>query len=76
MTEGSGKRRRPRRVTRPAPDGVDPRPSEHPLDTRAAEDRPEGWGDGARPNGGRRTGGNGNDGNDDRLCQDRPPHWG
>lgn len=75
MTEGSAGRRRSRRVTRPAPDGVDPHPSEHPLNSRAAEDRPEGWGDGTLPTGEPGSGGNSN-GNDDRLRQDRPPHWG
>lgn len=68
--EGSAApRRRPRRASRPAPDGVDPRPSEHPLTARAGEDRPEGWGDGT---GGAKPAGE----NDARLMQDRPPHWG
>lgn len=58
-----------RRVRREAPAGVDPRPSEHPLDARAREDQPEGWGEAtasaeaAGPN-------------DERLRRDRPPHWG
>ena len=58
-----------RRVRRDAAPGVDPRPSEHPLDARAREDRPEGWGESAAP--GAATGAN-----DDRLKRDRPPHWG
>ena len=72
-----GGARRSRRAHRPAPAGVDPRPSSHPLGERAAEDRPESWGDGARggsaPRGPRRapTGEN-----DERLRRDRPPHWG
>ncbi|WP_427870698.1 hypothetical protein [Leucobacter luti] len=56
-------------MTRNAPEGVDPRPSEHPLDARAAEDRPEGWGSGAKT-------GEGRGANDERLQSDRPPHWG
>lgn len=67
--EGSRRRRGPRRATLPAPAGTDPRPAEHPLTSRAAEDRPEGWGEAgerAEPAGE----------NDARLLQDRPPHWG
>ncbi|WP_202344104.1 hypothetical protein [Leucobacter chromiireducens] len=69
MTDAAG--RRPRRAQRPAPDGVDPRPSEHPLDAPAREDRAEGWGDG-----GTAPGGSAERANEDRLRRDRPPHWG
>ncbi|UOQ56395.1 hypothetical protein MUN78_12000 [Leucobacter allii] len=69
MTEGAAPRRASRRVRRPAPEGVDPRPSEHPLDARAGEDRPEGWGEGQSPGGGAHA-------HDEELRRDRPPHWG
>ncbi|MBK0420515.1 hypothetical protein JD292_00240 [Leucobacter sp. CSA2] len=73
MTEPSDATSRGRRVSRraqrPAAEGVDPRPSEHRLTARAAEDRPEGWGEKPAPGGSDR-------GNDDRLKRDRPPHWG
>ncbi|MFC5339059.1 hypothetical protein [Leucobacter denitrificans] len=64
--------RKPRRAQRPAAEGVDPHPSEHPLTSRASEDRPEGWGDAQT----KRTKKQGAGENDDRLKQDRPPHWG
>ncbi|MFD5599277.1 hypothetical protein ACFWHR_04390 [Leucobacter sp. NPDC058333] len=65
--------RRSRRASRPAPTGVDPRPSEHPLDARAAEDRLDAWGDGAAAvNGGRAA----PSAHDEALKRDRPPHWG
>ncbi|UOQ59984.1 hypothetical protein MUN76_13185 [Leucobacter rhizosphaerae] len=62
--------RTPRRATRPAPEGVDPAPSEHTLGSAASEDRPESWGDGR---GGRRAG---QSETDEQLRRDRPPHWG
>ncbi|KKI22312.1 MULTISPECIES: hypothetical protein [unclassified Leucobacter] len=71
--------RRSRRASRPAPEGVDPRPSSHPLGDRAAEDRPESWGDGARGGSAAkrvRDGGSKPGENDERLRRDRPPHWG
>lgn len=78
--------RRSRRAQRPAPEGVDPHPSEHPLTSRAGEDKPESWGEGAAAVAGgadpsdssakraRKPAARGE--NDDRLRQDRPPHWG
>ncbi|QIM15157.1 hypothetical protein G7067_00375 [Leucobacter insecticola] len=60
--------RKPRRVTRPAAEGVDPAPSEHALGSSAAEDRPESWGD-VRESPGASE-------NDEQLRRDRPPHWG
>ncbi|WP_416445268.1 hypothetical protein AB3K78_00675 [Leucobacter sp. HNU] len=71
--------RRPRRASRPAPEGVDPHPSGHPLGDRASEDRPESWGDGARGGAAaKRARGSGTAAgeNDERLRRDRPPHWG
>lgn len=71
MSEETGERparRRSRRASRPAAEGADPRPSEHPLDARAGEDRPEGWGD-------EQAAGDAA-GNEERLKRDRPPHWG
>ncbi|MBK0420095.1 hypothetical protein JD276_13740 [Leucobacter sp. CSA1] len=70
---------RSRRVSRPAPEGVDETPSDHPLNAPAAEDAPGGWGDaGAAPRSrkaaGAREGAEGE--NDARLARDRPPHWG
>uniref|UniRef100_UPI0013DE1CF8 transcriptional regulator n=1 Tax=Leucobacter chromiireducens TaxID=283877 RepID=UPI0013DE1CF8 len=62
--------RRSRRVQRPAPAGVDPRPSEHALTARAGEDRAEGW-DGAQG-----ESGSAEQANEARLKRDRPPHWG
>lgn len=62
--------RKPRRVTRPAAEGVDLQPSDHPLGDRAAEDRPEGWGGETRGGSGKR------EENDEQLRRDRPPHWG
>ncbi|KAM9863093.1 hypothetical protein ACI1US_01096 [Leucobacter sp. BZR 635] len=59
-----------RRVQRPAPEGVDPTPSDHSLTARATEDKPEGWG-GASPGRAKPAGEN-----DDRLKLDKPPHWG
>lgn len=57
-----------RRASRPAPEGVDPRPSEHALNARASEDRPEVWGDApARKQ---------LSAHDESLKRDRPPHWG
>ncbi|SJN08298.1 hypothetical protein FM113_01925 [Leucobacter sp. 7(1)] len=50
---------------------MDPRPSEHPLDAPAREDRAEGWGDG-----GTASNGTAERANEDRLRRDRPPHWG
>ncbi|MBL3698849.1 hypothetical protein [Leucobacter luti] len=62
--------RRSRRAQRPAPAGVDPRPSEHPLDAQAGEDQAAGWGDGdAAPGSADRA-------NEERLRRDKPPHWG
>ncbi|MBS3183251.1 hypothetical protein JSQ98_13760 [Leucobacter sp. Marseille-Q4368] len=62
--------RRSRRASRPAAPGVDQHPSQHPLDGRAAEDLPEGWGEpGARGAGTRSA-------RDEALSRDRPPHWG
>lgn len=49
-------------ATRPAPGPVD-RSSDALLAVRSADDRDEGWGD--------RSSGE----NDDRLRQDKPPHW-
>ena len=69
-SSGAAGRRGSRRAQRPAPDGVDPRPSEHALDARAGEDQSEGWGD--RPAGAQAA----ELGNDARLARDRPPHWG
>lgn len=63
--------RRSRRAQRPAPAGVDPRPSEHALTARAGEDRAEGWGDTAPG-----TDGTAERANEARLKRDRPPHWG
>lgn len=65
-------KRVPRRAQRPAPEGVDPNPSDHALTSKASEDRPEGWGEAARPGTGKNVRGE----NDDRLSRDRPPHWG
>lgn len=62
--------RRPRRAIRPAPEGVDPAPSEHTLGSAAAEDRPESWGDGQASKRARQSE------NDEQLRRDRPPHWG
>lgn len=62
------RRRASRRASRPAPEGVDPAPSEHPLTTRAGEDRPEGWGEETRPR--KRM-----SAHDEELARDRPPHW-
>lgn len=62
--------RKSRRASRPAPEGVDPAPSEHTLGAVAAEDRPESWGDGRQSKQGIRSE------NDDQLRRDRPPHWG
>lgn len=59
--------RRSRRATRPAPEGVDPRPASHPLTAQAGEDRPEGWGEASGSDGA---------GHDAELERDRPPHWG
>lgn len=75
MSDGSG--RRPRRASRPAPAGVDPRPAEHPLTARAAEDRPEAWGD-APADGAPSTGvaRRRPTAHDAELLRDRPPHWG
>lgn len=68
MSEQKKPQRRlgPRRASRPAVAGADPHPSDHALTSRAAEDLPE------------RSGENGerSDGNDARLKQDKPPHWG
>ncbi|MBC9928500.1 MULTISPECIES: hypothetical protein [unclassified Leucobacter] len=70
--------RRSRRASRPAPEGTDPHPGDHPLDSAAAEDQPEGWGDGAGTK--RRSAAKGADQggaeNDARLIGDKPPHWG
>lgn len=63
------RRRTHRRVTRPAPEGVDPTPSQHELNSAAAEDRPESWGEAVSEE---RAGGE----NEARLLRDRPPHWG
>ncbi|QIM17490.1 hypothetical protein G7066_12860 [Leucobacter coleopterorum] len=63
--------RKPRRVIRPAPEGVDPNPSDHSLDATASEDRPEGWGESGAVSGSRKPGEN-----DEQLRRDRPPHWG
>ncbi|WP_157487034.1 hypothetical protein [Leucobacter salsicius] len=66
---GRGGARRPsRRASRPAPAGVDPRPSEHLLNAKASEDRPEGWGDASA----RKQ----VSAHDEALRRDRPPHWG
>ncbi|TDP95624.1 hypothetical protein EDF62_0315 [Leucobacter luti] len=72
MTDPASKRpRQSRRAQRPAPAGVDPRPSEHPLDEQAAEDRTEGWGgEGAA------AAGSAERANEERLRRDKPPHWG
>ncbi|QIK61766.1 hypothetical protein G7068_06795 [Leucobacter viscericola] len=71
MTEPGARKRR--RVTRPAPEGVDPNPSDHSLDAAASEDRPEGWG-GSGASGASGAGKSGE--NDEQLRRDRPPHWG
>lgn len=71
MTEPAPRKRR--RVTRPAAEGVDPNPSDHALGARAAEDRPEGWGEGVA---GARGGAVKPGENDEQLRRDRPPHWG
>lgn len=68
MTEPQA--RRNRRVQRAAPAGVDPRPSEHPLDAAAGEDRTEAWGDGSA------AGGSGERAREEQLRRDKPPHWG
>ncbi|MBP1327144.1 hypothetical protein JOF28_002376 [Leucobacter exalbidus] len=60
--------RRNRRATRPAPAGVDPRPSQHALTSRASEDRPEGWGDASASKQVSSY--------DAELQRDKPPHWG
>lgn len=60
--------RRNRRASRPAAAGVDPTPSQHSLTDRAAEDKPEAWGD-ARPKSQPSA-------HDQELMRDRPPHWG
>ncbi|MGO1538105.1 MAG: hypothetical protein ACTHZ9_04575 [Leucobacter sp.] len=59
--------RKSRRASRPAAANVDPRPAEQPLKERAADDRPEVWGD--KPQS--QAGGE----NDEQLRRDRPPHW-
>ncbi|MBC9943772.1 hypothetical protein ICL81_04425 [Leucobacter sp. cx-328] len=60
--------RKNRRASRPAPEGVDPRPSEQPITEKAGEDRPEAWGDvpAARAR----------SASEEQLLRDRPPHWG
>lgn len=63
--------RRNRRVQRAAAVGVDPRPSEHPLDDAAGEDRTEAWGDGSAGDGG-----TGERAREEQLRRDKPPHWG
>lgn len=64
-----------RRAQRPLPAGADPHPHDHLLTARASEDRPEVWGE--KPSAGRKKASRNTKGeNDDRLQQDRPPHWG
>ncbi|MFC4223005.1 hypothetical protein [Lysinibacter cavernae] len=52
-----------RRVTRPAPEGVDPTPQNADEIVKAAEDQEQAWGEGAV-------------GNDADLKRNKPPHWG
>lgn len=68
MNVNQSKGRVNRRATRPAPEGVDPRPSMHTLNARASEDRPESWGDASAR---KRV-----SAHDAELKRDRPPHWG
>lgn len=63
MSEPDEPRRKRRRVTRPADGDADPRPSESGFDEAWAV-APDVDTDG------------GANGNDERLKQDRPPHWG
>ena len=70
---GDSAARRPRRAQRPAPEGVDPHPSDHALTSRAGEDKPEAWGEASKKRA-KPSGASGE--NDDRLQQDKPPHWG
>lgn len=62
-TEEQRPRKKSRRVIQPAAPGVDDHPGRGTLDEFAPKDSPETWGDSTR-------------GNDERLKNDKPPHWG
>lgn len=63
--DGAGRRRRHRRVTRPATGGTPPRPDDGGLD-QTRDDTDAGWGEATEPG----------DARDRWYVEQRPPHWG
>ncbi|KLN35184.1 MULTISPECIES: hypothetical protein [Cellulosimicrobium] len=63
VTDGAGRRRRPRRAVRRGTES-------EVVSGVSADERSEGWGDRAQPGRGSRGE------NDDRLLGDVPPHYG
>ncbi|QJW34814.1 hypothetical protein [Cellulosimicrobium protaetiae] len=63
VTDGEGRRRRPRRAVRRGTES-------EVVSGVSADERSEGWGDAAAP------GRSGRGENDDRLLGDVPPHYG
>lgn len=69
----TGRGRRNRRVTRPAPPHSDATPADD-WPELASEDDPRRWGDVPSDSEGSATGAQSE--NEQRLKRDKPPHWG